>query len=152
MKKLIPILILFFSLSTFAQPGGKKMRERIKAEKIAFISNQLDLSEKEAQGFWPIYNAYEKTVENIKSKEIRPVKMQMRQNPDMTEDEANQLISKLIKAEEHMLEAKIKLVTDLKKVIPSVKILKLRAVEEQFNKKLLDKLKEFRERRMNKKN
>lgn len=151
-NKLIPILLLFFSLSTFAQGGEKKMRERIKAEKVAFITNQLDLSEKEAQGFWPIYNAYEDTVEGIKSSNIRPVRMQMRQNPDMSEAEAERLISKLIKAEESLLAAKIKLVNDLKKVIPSVKILKLKAVEDQFNKRLLEKLKEFRERRMNRKN
>ncbi|WP_299364305.1 sensor of ECF-type sigma factor [Winogradskyella sp.] len=151
MKKLIPILILFFSLSTFAQ-GGDKMKERIKAQKIAFISDQLDLSEEEAQGFWPIYNAYEDTVEGIRSSEIRTVRMKIRQNPDMSEAEANQLISQLIKAEENILAAKIKLVNDLKKVLSSVKILKLRAVEDQFNKRLLDKLKEFREQRRNRKN
>ncbi len=151
MKKLIPILVLIFSLSAFAQ-AGDKMKVRIKAQKVAFITEQLDLSEKEAQGFWPIYNAYEDTVEGIKSGDIRTVRMKMRQNPNMSETEADQLISKLLKAEEAMLEAKVKLVNDLKKVIPSIKILKLKSVEEQFNKKLLDKLREFRENRRNRKN
>ena len=149
-KRLIPLLALFFSLSTLAQPGGDKMKERIKAQKIAFITEHLDLSEEEAQGFWPVYNAYEDTVEGIKSNEIRVVRKQMRQNPDMSEAEADQLIAKLLKAEEEMLAAKVKLVKDLKKVIPSTKILKLKAVEEQFNKRLLEKLREFREKRRNK--
>ena len=66
-KKLIPILILFISVSAFAQ-RGEKMNERIKAQKIAFITEKLSLTSEEAQEFWPIYNEIEAKKETLRKK------------------------------------------------------------------------------------
>lgn len=148
MKQLIPILIFLISFSAFAQRDGK-MSERIKAQKVAFITEKLDLSADEAAKFWPVYNEFEDTKDRIRSKDLRAIKLQMRDNPDMSEKEADELLDKLMKAENDMHAAKLKLVKDLKKIIPSDKIIKLKAAEDEFNKKLLEKLKEFREKRRN---
>ncbi|MBO6879585.1 sensor of ECF-type sigma factor [Winogradskyella sp.] len=149
MKKLIPILVLLISFSSFAQNGGK-MQERIKAQKIAFITEKLSLTTKEAQQFWPIYNAYEAKVEDIKSKDLQPLKQEMRRG-DVSDKRANELLEKLMKAETDMHEAKLQLVQDLKEVISSKKIILLKAAEDQFNRVLLERLKEMRDKR-NRKN
>lgn len=149
MKRLIPILVLLISMSAFGQRDGK-MSERIKTQKIAFITEKLDLSVDEAAKFWPVYNEFEAKKSKIRSKDLRSIKMQMRQNPDMSEKEADELLDKLMKAENDMHTAKLKLIKDLKKILPSDKIIKLRAAEDEFNKKLLEKLKEYREKRRDK--
>lgn len=149
MKKLIPILVLLISFSSFAQNGGK-MQERIKAQKIAFITEKLSLTTKEAQQFWPIYNAYEAKVEDIKTKDLQPLKQEMRRG-DVSDKRANEILEKLMKAENDMHEAKLQLVQDLKEVISSKKIILLKAAEDQFNKILLERLKQMRDKR-NRKN
>lgn len=149
MKKLIPILVLLISFSSFAQNGGK-MQERIKAQKIAFITEKLSLTTKEAQQFWPIYNAYEAKVEDIKTKDLQPLKQEMRRS-DVSDKRANEILEKLMKAETDMHEAKLQLVQDLKEVISSKKIILLKAAEDQFNKILLERLKQMRDKR-NRKN
>jgi hypothetical protein len=136
-------------MSAFGQRDGK-MSERIKTQKIAFITEKLDLSVDEAAKFWPVYNEFEAKKSKIRSKDLRSIKMQMRQNPDMSEKEADELLDKLMKAENDMHTAKLKLIKDLKKILPSDKIIKLRAAEDEFNKKLLEKLKEYREKRRDK--
>jgi hypothetical protein len=146
MKKLIPILVLFLSFSVFAQRSGK-MNERIKVQKIAFITEKLDLTSDEAAKFWPIYNAFETEREKIKSKELRAIKVEMRNNPDISESEADALLQKLIKAENDLHDAKLKLVNDLKTAIPSRKIILLKAVEDEFNRALLRRLKDMRDKR-----
>lgn len=149
MKKLIPILVLLISFSSFAQNGGK-MQERIKAQKIAFITEKLSLTTKEAQQFWPIYNAYEAKVEDIKTKDLQTLKQEMRRG-DVSDKRANEILEKLMKAENDMHEAKLQLVQDLKEVISSKKIILLKAAEDQFNKILLERLKQMRDKR-NRKN
>ncbi|NNE33138.1 MAG: sensor of ECF-type sigma factor [Winogradskyella sp.] len=149
MKKLIPILIIFISFNAFSQ-GREQMKDRIKAQKVAFITEKLSLTGEEAQGFWPIYNDFEAKVDKIKSSDLRGIKNKMRSNPDMSSTEADALLNKLIKAENELHAAKLKLVGDLKKVISSEKIIKLKAAEDQFNRKLLEKLKEMRENRSRK--
>lgn len=150
MKQLIPILFLLTSFTGFAQRNGE-IQEKIKAQKIAFITDQLELTSEEAQQFWPIYNEFEAKVEKIKSEEIRPLKQEMRQG-DVSDKRASEILEKLIKAEDEMHNAKQELVVDLKKVLPAKKIIMLQVAEDQFNQKLLDKLKDFRERRQNRRN
>jgi len=147
MKRLIPLLILLINISAFAQPNGK-MKERIKAQKIAFITEKLNLSSEEAEKFWPIYNAFEASTEKVRNKG-REIKRQMHTNPDMSDIEADTLLETLTKAENDMHVAKVKLVNDLKEVIPSIKIIKLKAVEDAFNRKLLERLKDYREKKGN---
>ena len=54
------VFIISFSILSFSQGN----RDKIKTLKIAFITEKLDLSEQEAQKFWPVYNAFEE--ENFK--------------------------------------------------------------------------------------
>ncbi|APY09351.1 hypothetical protein BWZ20_14015 [Winogradskyella sp. J14-2] len=149
-KQLIPLLILLVSLTGFAQRGGE-IQEKIKAQKIAFITEKLELTSKEAQQFWPIYNAFEAKVEKIKSEDLRPLKREMRQS-NVSDKRAGEILDKLLEAETEMHNAKLELVEDLKTVISAKKIIMLKVAEDQFNQKLLDRLKEFRERRQNRRN
>ena len=147
MKKLILILILMVCAKGLAQPSGK-MQERIKAQKVAFITEKLNLSTEEAQGFWPIYNAFEAKVEALRKGDLRDIKMKMR-NGNVSESEANGLLNKLMNAETTMHNSKMKLMNDLKQVISAEKIIRLKAAEDAFNKKLLERLREFRDKRGN---
>lgn len=147
MKKFIAIIgLVLLSFSTFAQ-GGEKMRERIKAQKIAFITEQLNLTPDEATKFWPVYNQFEAKTEKVRNEDMRNIKMKMRNNPDMSESEADTLLQDLITAEDKMHRAKIDLMNDLKGIISSKKIIRLKRAEDEFNRKLLERLKELRNKR-----
>ena len=69
MKKVISIVCALTLLSAAAlaqgprQPRGNDngWRERVRAEKVAFLTEEIDLTESEAQVFWPIYNEIQKS-------------------------------------------------------------------------------------------
>ena len=54
-------LALLLSASVFGQKqnNSKPNREKIKAMKVGFITEKLDLTTAEAQKFWPVYNEFE---------------------------------------------------------------------------------------------
>ncbi len=63
MKKLFPVLVFLCWLTlpgrSQAGPGPQPpMRGNLQVLKMAFISQQLNLTPDEAQKFWPIYNNY----------------------------------------------------------------------------------------------
>ena len=66
MKKYLLILFVmvasFFSVTAKAQDG-----EKIKALKIAFITQKLQLTPEEAQKFWPIYDQYEREISGLET-------------------------------------------------------------------------------------
>jgi hypothetical protein len=54
MKRFVLFALLFTAGFTIRAQNGN----RLEALKIAYITNKLNLSPEEAQGFWPIYNQY----------------------------------------------------------------------------------------------
>ncbi|OUS01940.1 hypothetical protein A9Q86_04625 [Flavobacteriales bacterium 33_180_T64] len=141
MKKTF-ITLLFITL-TFCAFGQKRVRhERIKTLKIAFITEKLQLSQIEAQKFWPIYNAFEKEMEMHKLSA-----REKRHNLNietLTESQAKKTLSDFLAFEKELQELKVDLVESLLTAIPAKKIILLKLVEEQFNKHMLE---EFRKRR-----
>jgi len=146
MKHLIFILIAIVSLNA-SHAQNNKMRERIKAQKIAFITAQLQLTTEEAQAFWPVFNAYEANSETVKNKQLRPVRKAMRNSESLSDEEAIKLLDNMITAETELHQLRLNLISDLKGVLPPQKILKLKAADDEFNKKLFERLKEMRQRR-----
>ncbi len=145
--KLFTLIAFMLALKSFAQPGfGGEKREQIKALKIAFITDELQLTTDEATKFWPIFNSFE-----TKQHEIRRQKMKTiidRSDEDaldnMTEKEAIILLNQIENNEEELYQLRKKLISNLKGVLPSIKIIKLKRAEEKFNKKLLKQYKDKR--------
>ncbi len=142
-------MLLLTSATNFAQ-GGEKIKERIKAQKIAFITDKLDLTSEEAQQFWPIYNDIESRKEALKQESTK--KRKAKKPDDLTEKEAKTLLDEMLDIEDQKHKLNRELVSKLEKVISSNKIIALMRAEHEFDRKLLDKFKEFRERRQNRRN
>ncbi|MCF7568574.1 sensor of ECF-type sigma factor [Sabulilitoribacter arenilitoris] len=140
MKKILFILILLVSVNAIAQRGGK--REKIKALKVAFITDKLNLTAKESQKFWPIYNAFEEETNAIRHREIRVIRKEIRDDLEtMSEADANTLIKRLNAAENKMHKLRIGLSEKLINIIPAKKIIQLKIAEDDFRRKMLDELK-----------
>jgi len=147
MKKItLTIIVFLVTLNILAQQQGK--REKIKAYKTAYITDHLDLTPKEAEKFWPIYNAHEKEMFQLKVEKNKETRKQIVDKggvDELSEVEANQILDKLIKNEQAIVKAKKDLYNNLKNVISSKKILKLYKSEHDFNRKLLS---EYRKKKM----
>ena len=134
------------SFTVMAQPPNRgQNKERIKALKIAFITERLDLTEQEAQKFWPVYNAFDDKQAKIKFKEMRELKAQGRQGFEtMNDKEASKLLDKIIDADNRLHKNKVNFILDLKTILSAKKIMLLKSVEDEFNRRMLD---EFKKRR-----
>lgn len=142
MKKLLPIILLLVSLNLTAQ---HKNRERIKALKVSFITEQLDLSQKEAQEFWPVYNAFDAKTSKIKHEDIRSIRKEIRDHfNDISDEEASYLIKRFNDAENNLHVLRMEFSKKLSKIIPAKKIILLKVAEEDFKKKIFE---EFKKRR-----
>lgn len=82
MKKTLIVILTFFSLSLYGQRGGDERidSERIKAARIAFLTERLNLDSKTAQVFWPIYNEFEAAKEQTSKKYFAAMREQLSNN------------------------------------------------------------------------
>lgn len=137
--KIILPFVLLISCFSFSQSFMKQKKEKIKALKVAYITEQLQLTSDEAAKFWPIYNAYEDKQKVFKQEKKRAYldRMDGSEIDQMTDKEATALLSQMENTEDELYQLRKKFITSLKGVIPPVKIIKLKKAEEGFNRKLL---------------
>ncbi|CAM3859291.1 MULTISPECIES: sensor of ECF-type sigma factor [Flavobacterium] len=145
MKTKLTILLLFIFSITFSQ-GFREKKEKIKAIKIAYITEQLNLTTDEAQKFWPVYNTFDDKQFEIRHNKMKKIinKFENDGIDSVSEKEAKELINQMEDYEDEMHNLKKKYIKDLLKVLPAKKVIKLKKVEDEFNRKLL---KQFRGKR-----
>ncbi|MGY5848444.1 hypothetical protein ACW6QP_13625 [Salegentibacter sp. HM20] len=145
MKNILLIILMFagFSFQALAQDTDKqKQREKIKALKVAFITQELNLSNKTAQQFWPIYNAYEEKKRELHRREH----IDLGSIECINEREANEMLAEYVQVEREEYIIKKQLFEDLRKIISAQDIIKLHKLEDEFHKKLI---REYRARKEN---
>jgi len=140
MKKLLFLLffIIITSSTVFAQKQMKK--QRIKALKTSYINNALNLTPKEAENFWPIYNIYSIKIQKLKKslEGGKRHKIEMSGGIDaISEEDAKKIIDNIVNSEKLITENKVMLIQELSKIISAKKIIKLKKAEHEFNRRIL---------------
>lgn len=144
MKNIILIVVvLFISKIGFSQdcPKYKENREKIEAEKVAFLTNKLDLSVKDAQAFWPVYNEFQEKKDALFI-EKRKLSRNINKNLETMSDA--KIIEGLNKINElKMAEVKLEKEYNDKylRILSPKKTVLLHKSEREFKRTLLKKLK-----------
>ena len=144
-KIIYPIVFLLISTLSFSQ-GFKEKKEKVKALKVAYITEQLDLTKEEAQKFWPIYNAFDDKQAELRHEKMRAIldRFEPGNVDKLSEKEASTLLTQMEAVEESLFTLRKKFIKDLQGVLSAKKIVKLKKAEEDFNRTLLKQMKERR--------
>lgn len=139
-RKFIWLVVLFISLQQWVM-GQPSRRERVEAERVAFITKRMQLTPKQAQGFWPIHTQYEKEERLIKQKYRTQIPI-----VSMTEVDAEEAIEKRLRMEEELLALKKNFYSRFKTVVSARQVLLFQKSNAEFKQYLLE---EIRRRRNN---
>lgn len=133
------LLFVSFSFSSMAQRGAAK-RERIQALKVAFITEELQLTSEQAKNFWPVYDQLED--------ELKDLRHQSNKHPDFStasDKEIESWVLKKLDLEVQQATIKKTYIERFKKIITWQQIASLLHVEKRFKKELLERIQERRE-------
>ncbi|MBQ0144741.1 MAG: hypothetical protein MJY86_02935 [Bacteroidales bacterium] len=122
------------------QNGGWK--ERVKIEKIAFLTDAVGLTSAEAEKFWPIYNKCEEEKRHA-FKEGMAIYRQLQEaiESNKSDKEIASLLDKYLKSQEAGIEIDRKYIAEYRKVLSGEKVAKLFLGEESFRRHQFSKLK-----------
>ncbi len=154
MKKLaLVILIVLFGLNDLEAQQNRNKHENFRAYKIAYITQQLDLSPLEAEKFWPLYNEFGKEYYELKVIGTRDLKRKIIDGGGvdaLSATEAGKYISILLNTEDEIVKLKKEFYESLKNVLSPNKILRLYHAENEFNRKLLSEFRKNKTKNSNK--
>ena len=141
MKKLLLTLTLItIGIATVWAQQGRPERfdhEQFKANKIAFITQALNLKPAEAEKFWPIYNQFEIERNKLFEQRREMEKMIMERSDNLSEKEYTELSRKfaaLFKEEGDLTQ---RYNEQFLKILPAKKVVELYKAEYNFRKELL---------------
>ena len=150
MKKVFSVLcaLMVLSMGAFAQgPQGPRRgadngwRERVRAEKVAFLTEEIDLTESEAQVFWPIYNEIQKS-QRDSFEEVKKAYDAMAKGVEEKKGskEMEKLVKAYIDAKEKNEGIETKYLNKLLKVLPAEKVARYYVAEEKFRHQQIGRL------------
>ena len=115
----------------------------IMSQKVAFVTQKLQLTPEEAENFWPVYNAASEEVWKASKKTLRAIAALVNSTKDdatQSEEEIKKLVANLDNCKMNEIKTFNKLFTEISKVLPLKKAAKIYGIEEQFRQHLIKNL------------
>ncbi len=142
LKYIVFGLLIFAGIESYSQPpaafrsnqrnyqqrnGNFSPYRKIEAAKENYVARQLDLSDDEAEKFWPLYRQY--------SQEMTAVRQLKRQN--MLNNRSGDQSKKDIYYEQQMVDIKRKYNQEFSKILPPAKVSLISRSEREFTDELI---------------
>ncbi|MEJ5317661.1 MAG: hypothetical protein WHS63_11680 [Tenuifilum sp.] len=144
MRQLFRILIvfIFIALGAKAYSQTNDTEKALKAEKVAFLTKKLDLTQDEAKKFWPLYDEYwEKKIKILNDR--RKLADDFIQNiNNITDKEAVDYASRYVESQKRESDLIAEYNKLLLQILPPKKVMLLYQSNYEFKNYLLQKVQE----------
>ena len=159
LSMLLLVMLLAFSASyqAYAQRDQQRNRQqlphrnqpearhdKIEAQRIAFITEELALTPDEARVFWPVYNEFDAKRAELRKSFCDNNNLSKADIDKLSDKDAAQILDNQIIEAQKLLDLRKEYHSKFKSVLPAVKVLKLYGTERDFQKMLIDKIRQNR--------
>ena len=131
---LMAAVTMWFVSPVVAQDNMQILRDKIKADKKLVVAANMDLTESEAKGFWPVYEEYQKDLSALNQrigKLIDSYAADYRANT-LTDEKAQKLIDELVAIEQADGGLQATYAPKLGKVLPPKKVARYLQIENKI--------------------
>ena len=134
MKKFVMLFLLVSSMSLFAQDDFiELLRQDLKTQKVAVITETMNFTEAESNAFWPVYREYDFEATKLADERLSIIKDYAANFENMTDAKAKELIDRSIKNQENRLKLRKKYFKEFLKVLPAIKAARFAQVDNQIS-------------------
>jgi hypothetical protein len=114
--------------------------EKIRADKKLLVAENLQLTEAEAKGFWPVYGKYQDELFLLRARTGKLIKDYAAAYEQMTEETAKKLLDELVRIETLGPKLRRAYLPKFRAVLPEVKVVRYYQIENKISAVLLYEL------------
>jgi hypothetical protein len=140
-------ILIIIGLLAVTIPGLKAQEldderiEKLKAYRVSYITNKVNLTSEEAQKFWPLFNDLTTEIERLKKEKMEYMRdIRITGIDNLSEENLKEMIEKNFEWEQRELDLKKKYGKEFQKVLPIRKVALYYRAEKEFKKDLLERL------------
>jgi hypothetical protein len=134
------LAIMLFSFTPLSAAQDKPadnmqiLRDKIKADKKLVVATNMELTESEAKGFWPVYDAYQKDLKKINQRAANLLESYAAdfRGKSLTDDKAKKLIDEALAIDQAEADLKSTYAPKLGKVLPVKKVARYLQIENKI--------------------
>ena len=108
------------------------LRNAVRADKRAFVADTLKLTDAEAKRFWPIYDAYQRSVDASNRERVVTAQELMFRDKSLTNLAAKQYVSELLALDESDIRSRRTMRNRVMRALPAVKAARYIQLEEKI--------------------
>jgi hypothetical protein len=110
------------------------LREKVKADKKLIVATNMELTESEAKGFWPVYEGYQKNLATINQRIVKLIESYAAdyRAKTLTDEKAKKLTDEFVAIEQAEANLKTSSVPKLRKVLPEKKVARYLQIENKI--------------------
>ncbi len=109
-----------------------KLREEAKVDKRALVADTLHLTDAEAKRFWPIYDTYQRSLDETNRRRVLALEGLMFREQKMTNLAAKRLVAELMAIDDAEAKARRTLRKRLMRSLPPIKVARYLQLEDKL--------------------
>jgi len=109
------------------------LRDAIQADKKAYISEYLQLTQAEGKEFWPYYNSYQFDLQKVNERLIKLIDDYAKAYQNMSDQDAVKMVDEYLAIERDQLKLKELYFRTLRKTLPVKKVTRYLQLENKIN-------------------
>jgi hypothetical protein len=132
------IMLFGFAPLSFAQDKRANnmeiLRDKLRADKKFVVASNMELTESEAKNFWPIYDEYQKDLQNINRRIVAVLESYAAdfKSESLTDDKAKKLIDEALAIDQAEANLKSTYAPKLSKALPVRKVARYLQIENKI--------------------
>ena len=137
------VTVLMVVVATFPVPALAQdkpadnmqiLREKLKADKKLIVAANMELTESEAKGFWPVYEQYQNDLAAINQRIVKLIESYAAdyRAKILTDEKAKKLIDEMVAIEQAEAGLKASYVPKLSEVLPEKKVARYLQIENKI--------------------
>jgi len=108
------------------------VHERVREDKKRFVAENMELTESEAKGFWPVYERYQDEQFLIRARTMKMIDDYRTAYDKMTDETARRLLDELMTIEFLDLAVRRVYLSEFRKVLPETKVVRYYQIENKI--------------------
>jgi len=140
MKKIILSISLIIAFNMSNAQSQRINSEKIDAYKKIYLTEKLNLDQKNESKFWEVYNIYQENLkDNYRKRRLKYRTINL-DSSNFSDEEYEQYINDFLDYEKKKIDLRAKLIVDLKEFMSLKKTSYLFRLEDDFRREMMDKL------------
>lgn len=140
MKKIILSISLIIAFNISNAQSQRINSEKIDAYKKIYLTEKLNLDQKNESKFWEVYDVYQENLkDNYRKRRLKYRTINL-DSSNFSDEEYEQFINDFLDYEKKKIDLRAKLIVDLKEFMSLKKTSYLFRLEDDFRREMMDKL------------